>query len=91
VFAAASVVLGWVLSARHASLALLGAMIWAAGVDAALSLVGDGALSANPAGVVIAATVAVAVEFALLRGLPRAPAPTAGAQVAQQPLSGRLA
>ena len=28
-------VLGWVLSARHASLALLGAMIWAASVDAA--------------------------------------------------------
>ena len=55
VFALAAVVLGWILRARHLAFALLGAMVWAAGVDAALSLVGDGVLGADPVGVVVAA------------------------------------
>ena len=66
-FAAASAALGWVLSARHVALAVLGAMIWAAGVDAALALIGDGSLGGKPTGVVLAAAVAVAIEFALAR------------------------
>ena len=51
VFALAAVALGWALSARHLPLALLGAMLWAAGVDAALKLVGNGALGGHPIGV----------------------------------------
>ena len=50
VFALAAVALGWALSARHLPLALLGAMLWAAGVDAALNLVGNGALGGHPVG-----------------------------------------
>jgi hypothetical protein len=91
VFAAASVGLGWVLGFRHLPLALLGAMVWAAAADAALSVVGDGALGGKPVGVVIAAAAAVALEFGLLRSLPRPPAPGAGAHVGRPPLSGRLA
>jgi hypothetical protein len=71
VFAIASVALGWVLAARHLAVALLGAMIWAAGAHAALALVGDGSLGDRPAGVVIAAAAAVALEFGLGRGSPR--------------------
>ena len=65
VFALAAPVLGWVLSARHAALALLGAMLWAAGTVAALGVVADGALGDAPLGVVAAAAAAVAIEFAL--------------------------
>ncbi|MFL5870252.1 MAG: protein kinase domain-containing protein [Solirubrobacterales bacterium] len=71
-FAAAAAVLGWVLSARHAPIALLGAMLWAAGVEAVLRTLGDGALGRQPAIVVAAAAVAVAVEFRFLRGPARA-------------------
>jgi len=63
VFAASAVLLGWVLSARHASIALLGAMLWAAGLDAALGLVGNGALSGSPALLVLGGAAAVAIEF----------------------------
>ena len=50
VFALAAVALGWVLALRHLALALLGAMIWAAGADAALALVGDGVARRAPRG-----------------------------------------
>jgi tRNA A-37 threonylcarbamoyl transferase component Bud32 len=73
VFAIASVALGWVLSARHVAVALLGAMIWAAGTVAALTAVGDGTLGSGPTGVLIAAAVAVALEY----GHPRAGTPAA--------------
>ena len=72
VFALASVALGFVLAMRHLALALLGAMIWAAGTEAALAMIGDGSLGERPAGVVIGAGVAVAIEFVLLRGTPGA-------------------
>jgi hypothetical protein len=65
VFAAAAVVLGWILEARHAALALLGAMLWSAGLVAALKLVGSGALGDAPLAVLLAAAAAVAAEFAL--------------------------
>jgi hypothetical protein len=64
IFAAAAVVLGWVLEARHISLALLGAMLWAAAAVAALGVVGNGALGHAPLGVVAAGAAAVAIEFA---------------------------
>jgi hypothetical protein len=68
VFALAAVTLGLLLRLRHASVALLAAMLWAAGTDAALSQVGNGALGGHPAGIVAAAALAVALEFGLLRG-----------------------
>jgi eukaryotic-like serine/threonine-protein kinase len=67
-FALAAVALGWLLSLGHASIALLAAMLWAAATDAALSLIGNGALGGRPLGIVLAAALAVAVEFGLLRG-----------------------
>ncbi len=70
VFALAAMVLGRILKLRHASLALLAAMVWVAGTDAALGLVGNGALGGRPVGLVAAAASAVAVEFGLLRGRP---------------------
>ena len=87
IFAAGAVVLGWALSARHASIALLAAMLWAAAIDAGLSSVGDGSLGGNQLGVVAGAAVAVAVEFRLLR-LPRSPARVAAEA---SPATGRQA
>jgi hypothetical protein len=69
VFGIAAVVLGWILRARHASIALLGAMLWAAGVDAALGAVGTGVLGGDALAVVVAAALAVGVEFGLVRGI----------------------
>lgn len=68
VFAIAAVAMGRLLSMRHASIALLAAMLWAAGVHGALALVGDGSLAVKPVGVVVAAVLAVAIEFGLRRG-----------------------
>ncbi len=94
VFALASVVLGWVLAVRHGALAVVAAMLWAAGVDAALAVVGNGSLGGKPAGAVLAAAVAVAIEFGLRRGA-SSDADTAGSppadRVGRGPLSGRLA
>jgi serine/threonine-protein kinase len=77
IFALGSVTLGWVLRARHLAFALLGAMIWAAGVDAALSLADADALGGGPVGVVAAAAIAVGVEFGVLRGAPERRTPRA--------------
>ena len=88
VFALAAVVLGWILRARHLAFALLGAMVWAAGVDAALSVVGDGVLGADPVGVVVAALTAVAIEFGPGRSAPPRDARATGRR---GQLSGRLA
>jgi hypothetical protein len=66
-FALAAVALGWVLSMGHASIALLAAMLWAAAVDATLSLIGSGALAGRPLGIVLVAALAVGLEFGLLR------------------------
>jgi hypothetical protein len=52
---------------RHAALALLAAMLWAAATNAALALVGDGSLANRPIGLVATAAVAVALEFGLRR------------------------
>ena len=91
VFALAAVTLGWVLGARHLPLALLGAMLWAAGVDAALHLVGNGALGGRPVGLVAAGAVAVAIEFGLPRGADASPSQAPGSPSARRALSGRLA
>ena len=73
-FALAAVTLGWVLTARHAPIALLGAMLWAAGVATILRALGDGGLGGQQAVLVLAAAAAVAVEFGFLRDPRRAEA-----------------
>ena len=62
-FALAAVFLGWVLSARHAAIALLGAMLWAAALEASLALVAGGALAGSPLLLITVAALAVALEF----------------------------
>ena len=91
VFAVAAVSLGQILALRHAAVALLGAMVWAAAVDAALSLVGDGDLGGHPVGVVLAAGLAVGAEFALRRGHARSRDELTGAAARRGRLAGRLA
>jgi hypothetical protein len=95
VFAVAAVVLGWILGARHAAIALFGAMLWAAGVDAALDAVTDDGLAASPGPLVLAAAIAVALEFALGRdesSRPRfAPAHGGDAELPGGRLPGRVA
>jgi hypothetical protein len=71
VFALAAVALGAVLRAGHIALALLGVLLWAAGLEGALRLVADGGLSGRPLLIAAAALVAVIVEF---RRRPPAPA-----------------
>jgi hypothetical protein len=80
IFAAASVALGMILRARHVAVALLGALLWAAGMDAALRVVGDGDLAGVPVVAVAAATIAVIMEFRRRGARPalrRAPVPKA--------------
>ena len=91
IFAAAGVLLALALSARHLSIALLGAMLWAAGLDAALGAVGDGGLGGGPAGAVIAAAVAVAIEFGARRATAVDPPPRVTRRAGRRELSGRLA
>ena len=63
IFAAAAALLGVILRAGHIAVALLGALLWAAGLDAALRLVGDGGTAGVPVVAVAAAAIAVIVEF----------------------------
>ncbi len=91
VFALAAVALGWALEMRHASLALLAAMLWAAALNAALSIVGDGSLAGRPIVVVAAAGVAVALEFGLLRSRADGEEPTPQQAPPTHDLRARLA
>jgi hypothetical protein len=63
IFATAAALLGVILRAGHVALALLGALLWAAGLEAGLRLVADGALADAPLLVAAAALIAVIVEF----------------------------
>lgn len=64
VFALAAVVLGTILRAGHVALALLGALLWSAGLEAGLQLVvTEGGLTGRPVLIAAAALVAVIVEF----------------------------
>jgi eukaryotic-like serine/threonine-protein kinase len=62
-FAGASLALGVILRAGHIALALLGALLWAACLDAALRVVGDGGLAGVPVVAVAAGAIAVIMEF----------------------------
>jgi hypothetical protein len=63
VFAIAAVTLGAILEARHVALAALGALLWAAALNAALSVVGNGGLSGRPV-VLAAAGLAALATYA---------------------------
>jgi hypothetical protein len=64
VFALAAVAFGVILRAGHVALALLGALLWSAGLEAGLQLVVDGAgLTDRPLLIAAAALVAVIAEF----------------------------
>jgi hypothetical protein len=81
-FGVAAAVLGWILRAEHLAIVVLGALLWAAGLEAAMRLVDRGDLSGRPALLAGAALIVVAAEArrrgATLPGLPslgRAPVP----------------
>jgi eukaryotic-like serine/threonine-protein kinase len=63
VFALAAALLGMILRAGHIAVALLGALLWAAGLEGALSLVAKGGLTGRPVLIAAAAVAAVIVEF----------------------------
>jgi hypothetical protein len=89
VFAAAAGLLGIVLRARHIALALLGALLWAGGLEAALRAVADGRLAGRPVLAAAGAVAAVIIEFR--RRTPRSEprwAPIPGIRV---PIPGRSA
>jgi hypothetical protein len=78
IFAVASAALGLILRTGHIAVALLMAVIWAAGLDAALRAVGDGGLAGMPVVAIAAAAIAVIMEFRLRGTRPaarHAPAP----------------
>lgn len=82
VFGAAAALLGIVLRARHLALALLGALLWAAGLEAGLRVVTDGRLAGRPALLAAAAVAAAIVESR--RRAPRPagrPAPISGVRL----------
>jgi eukaryotic-like serine/threonine-protein kinase len=62
VFALAALALGVILGARHVAIAALGALLWAAAVNAATGAIGNGGLSGQPVIVVVAALGAVVVS-----------------------------
>ncbi len=62
-FGAGSLVLGWILDARHVAMAALGALLWAAALSAVVSTVGDGGLAWAPLVIAASALAAVAVRF----------------------------
>ncbi len=78
----AATVLGWVLRA-HPALALVGAMIWSAGVGSALTALGNGAQGKQAGILVLAAGLAVGARARTTRHQPPvAPPPQAPAQPA---------
>ncbi|OLE38305.1 MAG: hypothetical protein AUG48_02220 [Actinobacteria bacterium 13_1_20CM_3_68_9] len=58
-----AIALGAVLRAAHVALALLGVLLWSAGLETALRLVGGGGLGGSPLLIAAAATGVVIVEF----------------------------
>jgi hypothetical protein len=88
-FAIAAGVMGLILRAGHVAVALLGALLWAAGLQAALHLVAGGELAGAPLLMAAAALIAVIVEFRRREAQPagrRAPIPIRQQQ--HQPVSG---
>jgi eukaryotic-like serine/threonine-protein kinase len=79
VFALAAVSFGAILRAGHVAVALLGALLWSAGLEAGLQLIADGGgLTDRPLLIAAAALIAVIIEF-------RRPPPGPAAQPAPIP------
>jgi eukaryotic-like serine/threonine-protein kinase len=78
VFALAAVAMGWILSARYLPLAALGGLLWAAGLGAALRIVGNGELGERPLLLALGAALALALEH--VRRAPRPARTLAGSQ-----------
>jgi hypothetical protein len=81
-FGIAAAAMAVVLRPRHLAMALLGALLWAAGLEAGLRQVADGGLAGRPALILAAAVAVVIVEFRrrVPRPLPRM-APIPGVRV----------
>jgi hypothetical protein len=78
IFGAAAAVFGLVLRSGHVALALLAALLWTAGLEAALRLIADGTLAGAPFLALAGAIVVVIAEFrrrAPRTGLRSAPIP----------------
>ncbi len=91
IFAVAGALLALILRARHLAVGLLGALLWAAGLDAALRLVGDGGTVGVPVVAVAAAAIAVIVEFRRRGARPasrRAPIPSTQPAMGSAPAPG---
>ena len=89
IFPAAAGLLGVILRAGHMALALLGALLWAAGLEAVLRLVADAALAGAPLLAAAAALIAVIVEFRRRGARPAGrSAPIPRHQQRHQPVSG---
>jgi hypothetical protein len=87
-FGLAAALFGFVLRVRHPAVALLGAVLWAAGLEAGLRVVVDGGLAGRPALLAAAAAAAVIVEFRLRAPGPlgrRAPIPGVGGPIPSHP------
>jgi eukaryotic-like serine/threonine-protein kinase len=78
VFALAAVALGWILGARYLPLAALGGLLWAAGLGAALRIVGNGELGERP--LLLALGAALALALAHVRRAPRPARTLAGSR-----------
>jgi hypothetical protein len=74
-FVAAGVAFGPILRLGHVALALLGALLWSGGVEAALRLVPEGGTPGRPFLVLGAALVAITVEFRWRRAPTPVPRP----------------
>jgi eukaryotic-like serine/threonine-protein kinase len=62
-FGCGALVMGWILRASHVALALLGALLWAAALAAAVRPIGDGSLGARPLVIAAAALLAVVLSY----------------------------
>jgi hypothetical protein len=84
VFGVAAVLIGTIARARHLAIGLLGALLWAAGLEAALRIVADGGLAGRPALIAAAAAGVVILEQWLRAPQPMGrPAPIPGMHLLQ--------
>jgi hypothetical protein len=91
IFAAGAAAFGAVLRAGHVALALLGALLWTAALEAALRLVADGTFAGAPFLALAGAVIVVIAEFRrrTRRAAPRrAPIPPNTHPQQHQPVSG---
>jgi len=84
-FGTGAAVLGWVLASRHIAMAAFGSLVWAAGMTAALRVVGDGGLHWAPVVIAASALAALAIEHRARIPLARLPRARSTAQPPPSP------